>query len=143
MKEGFDSVDRQLIALLRDDSRLPTAVLAKKLGVSRGTVQNRITRLFKSGVLLSFTVRMASEAPGQGVRAMTSIEVHGNATDDVVAALKQLPEVLRVHSTNGRWDLVAELCTDDLVTFDRVLRDLRDIRGVANSETNLLLASYK
>jgi DNA-binding Lrp family transcriptional regulator len=143
MKEGFDSVDRQLIALLRDDSRLPTAVLAKKLGVSRGTVQNRITRLFKSGVLLSFTVRMASEAPGQGVRAMTCIEVHGNATDDVVAALKQLPEVLRVHSTNGRWDLVAELCTDDLATFDRVLRDVRDIRGVANSETNLLLASYK
>lgn len=138
-----DDLDRRLIALLRDDSRLPTAALAKKLSVSRGTIQNRIDRLLRSGILLGFTVRLRSEVEEHDVRAMTLIEVRGNETEAVVAGLRQLPEVVQVHSTSGRWDLVVEIRVKDLLTFDRVLRDLRSIKGVANSETNLMLAVYK
>jgi len=74
---------------------------------------------------------------------VTLIEVRGNETETVLAALRQLPEVVQVHSTSGRWDLVVEIRVNDLPTFDRVLRDVRSIRGVANSETNLMLAAYK
>jgi DNA-binding Lrp family transcriptional regulator len=143
MQDQFDELDRRLIALLRDDGRLPTATLAKKLGVSRGTIQNRIDRLLRNGVLLGFTVRLRSEVEDQGVRAMTLIEVRGNGTEAVVAGLRQLPEVVQVHSTSGRWDLVIEIRVQDLQTFDRVLRDVRSIKGIANSETNLMLAVYK
>jgi DNA-binding Lrp family transcriptional regulator len=143
MQDQFDELDRRLIALLRDDGRMPTATLAKKLAVSRGTIQNRIDRLLRNGVLLGFTVRLRSELEDQGVRAMTLIEVRGNATDAVVATLRQLPEVVQVHSTSGRWDLVVEIRVQDLHTFDRVLRDVRSIKGIANSETNLMLAVYK
>jgi DNA-binding Lrp family transcriptional regulator len=143
MQDQFDELDRRLIALLRDDGRLPTATLAKKLAVSRGTIQNRIDRLLRNGVLLGFTVRLRSEVEDQGVRAMTLIEVRGNGTEAVVAGLRQLPEVVQVHSTSGRWDLVVEIRVQDLQTFDRVLRDVRSIKGIANSETNLMLAVYK
>jgi DNA-binding Lrp family transcriptional regulator len=143
MQELPDDLDRRLIALLRDDSRLPTATLAKKLSVSRGTIQNRIDRLVRSGILMGFTIRLRSEVEDHAVRAMTLIEVRGNETEAVVAGLRQLPEVVQVHSTSGRWDLVVEIRVQDLPTFDRVLRDVRSIKGIANSETNLMLALYK
>ncbi|WP_440977263.1 Lrp/AsnC family transcriptional regulator, partial [Pseudoxanthomonas winnipegensis] len=107
MAEALDALDQDLIALLRADSRTPAALLAKQLKVSRSTVQNRITRLQRSGLLLGFTIRLANEDGLHGVRAITQIEVRGGATDKVVAALRRLPEVVSVYSTNGRWDLVA------------------------------------
>jgi DNA-binding Lrp family transcriptional regulator len=143
MQDTLDDLDRQLIALLRDDGRLTTATLAKKLSVSRGTIHNRIDRLVRTGTILGFTVRLRSEVQDAGVRAMTLIEVRGNETDAVLGGLRRLPDVVQVHSTSGRWDLVAEIRVQDLATFDRVLRDLRRIKGIANSETNILLAVHK
>lgn len=138
-----DDLDRRLLALLRADGRASTAALAERLKVSRGTIQNRIDRLQRSGLLVGFTIKLRNEVEGSGVRAITLIEVRGGATDALIAALKQIPEVVQVHSTNGRWDLVAEIRTETLGEFDRVLRELRAIKGVANSESNLLLATYK
>lgn len=140
MADTLDALDQDLIALLRADSRTPAALLAKQLRVSRSTVQNRIARLQRSGLLLGFTVKLASERGLHGVRAITQVEVRGGATDKVVAALRRLPEVVSVWSTNGRWDLVAEVRTEDLAGFDQALRRLRDIEGIASSETSLLLA---
>lgn len=142
MPETLDKLDHDLIALLRKDARAPAAVLAKQLKASRSTVQNRIVRLQRAGVLLGFTVRLASEQAGHPVRAITQIEVRGGAGDKVIAALKRLPEVVSVYSTNGRWDLVAEVRVADLAGFDHALRQMRDIDGIAASETSLLLAEH-
>jgi DNA-binding Lrp family transcriptional regulator len=140
---ALDHTDRRLIALLRNDSRLPGATLARHLGVSRGTVQNRIDRLLASGVLLGFTVRLGSDAETAGVRAMIAIEVRSADTRAVLAALRRMPEVGRVHSTNGRWDLVAEIATADLADLDRVLTEIRALKAVSNSETSILLSELK
>ena len=143
MPEVLDKLDHDLIALLRKDARTPAAMLAKQLKASRSTVQNRIVRLQRAGVLLGFTVRLASEQAGHPVRAITQIEVRGGAGDKVIAALKRLPEVVSVYSTNGRWDLVAEVRVADLAGFDHALRQMRDIDGIAASETSLLLAEQR
>ena len=139
----LDDLDRRLIGLLRGDSRLPSATLARQLGVSRGTVQNRIARLVECGVLLGFTVRLSGDAEGAAVRAITSIEVRSADMRAVVAALRRLPDVGQVHSTNGRWDLVAEINTADLAALDRTLTAIRALKAVANSETSILLAALK
>ncbi|HEY6611569.1 MAG TPA: Lrp/AsnC family transcriptional regulator [Pseudomonas sp.] len=138
-----DDLDRRLLALLREDGRASTAALAERLKVSRGTVQNRIDRLQRSGLLVGFTIKLRNELENSGIRAITMIELRGGASDAVIAALRQIPEAVRVHTTNGRWDLVVEIHTETLGEFDRVLRELRAIKGVANSESNLLLAAYK
>ncbi|SEI56222.1 DNA-binding transcriptional regulator, Lrp family [Pseudomonas linyingensis] len=138
-----DDLDRRLLALLREDGRASTAALAERLKVSRGTVQNRIDRLQRSGLLVGFTIKLRNELDNSGIRAITMIELRGGASDAVIAALRQIPEAVRVHTTNGRWDLVVEIHTATLGEFDRVLRELRAIKGVANSESNLLLAAYK
>ena len=139
---GLDDTDRRLIALLRDNGRLPSATLARQLGVSRGTVQNRIDRLVASGVLLGFTVRLSGEAEA-AVRAIMAIEVRSADMRAVVASLRRMPEVGRVWSTNGRWDLVAEINTDDLAALDATLSAIRVLKAVSNSETSILLAALK
>lgn len=136
----LDDTDHRLIALLRDDARLPAVTLARRLGVSRGTVQNRIDKLREAGVILGFTVRLRGDVETGRIRAIASVEVRGSDTRQVVAALKRLPDVTRIHSTNGRWDLVVEVNAADLKSLDRTLHDIRAIKGVSLSETSILLS---
>ena len=139
----MDSKDLRLIALLRENARAPVAQLAKQLGVSRGTVQNRIDKLVENHVLLGFTVRTASEVAAHRVRAVMMISVEGDRSEAIIKGLRGYPEVRELHTTNGRWDIVAELGADSLESFDEVLRSIRTIKGVSNSETSLLLSTHK
>lgn len=139
----LDDTDRRLIALLRADARRPASSLAAALGVSRGTVQNRIARLLRGGVIQGFTLRLGPEAASAGVRAITAIEIRGRSTAGVLRALNGFPEVRTLHMTNGRWDVVAELGAESLEALDRVLNRIRMLEGVTNTETSILLSTQK
>lgn len=136
-----DDLDQSLVALLRKDGRASLAKLSKKLGVSRGTVQNRLEKLQASGVVLGFTVRVRENSGQDSIRAMMTIEVVGRSASQVIRELRGIPELVTLHTTNGAWDLVAEIQTSSLSEFDRVLRDVRMVEGVLNSETSILLSS--
>ncbi len=138
---SLDQLDRDLIALLRNDGRAPLSKLADVLKVSRGTVQNRLDRLLQSGSILGFTIRVRDDHGLDTIRAIMMIEVTGKSTSKVINQLRGLPELHTLHTTNGTWDLVAEIQTSSLAEFDRVLRDVRMIDGVLNSETSILLSS--
>lgn len=140
---ALDDTDRRLLEMLRDNSRLPTATLAQRLDVSRGTVQNRIDRLVANGILLGFTVRLQSDIETGLVRAITALEVRSSDSKAVLAQLKRIPEVSRVYATNGRWDLVLEIRAADLVALDRVLVAIRGIAAISHSETNILLTELR
>jgi len=139
----MDTTDRRLLSLLRDNARLPVAAMAKALGVSRGTVQNRLARLEADGIVLGYTVRLKSSADEESIRALMTIVVEGNRTDEVLKALRGDPAVRALHTTNGRWDIVAELRTESLEAVDRVLGRIRQIDGISHSETSLLLSTHK
>lgn len=136
-----DELDRQLIAILRSDGRASISHLADKLKVSRGTVQNRIDRLVSSGAILGFTIRAHEAIESDVVRAVMMIEVVGKSTSQVIQKLRGIPQLQKIHTTNGAWDLVAEISTTNLAEFDQVLREVRLIDGVLNSETSILLTS--
>ncbi len=139
----MDDLDRQLIGLLRGNARLPAATIARTLRVARGTVQNRIARLEQAGVIIGYTVRLASSGEARRITALTMIAVEGNNAEKVLRSLRGDASVSALHTTNGRWDVIAELRADTLEEFDRVLSRIRRIEGVANSETNLLLSTHK
>ncbi len=136
-----DALDRALIAHLRGDGRASLSRIADALGVARGTVQNRLDRLMETGTLLGFTIRVREDYDANAVHAVMMIEVVGKSTTQVIRRLRGLPEVHALHTTNGKWDLVANIRAAGLAEFDRVLRQVRMIDGVANSETSLLLSS--
>ena len=137
----YDSLDSALIAELRKDGRASISQLASQLNVSRATVQNRLDRLTQSGAILGFTIRVHEELEQDTVRAIMMIEVAGRSTSQVIQKLRGIPELIKLHTTNGAWDLVAELQTTSLGEFDRVLRRVREVEGILNSETSILLSS--
>lgn len=140
-KYAPDGLDREIIAHLRVDGRASLAKLAEAVGVARGTVQNRLDRLVATGTLLGFTVRVREDYDDHAVHAIMLIEVIGKSTTQVIRKLRGLPEIHTLHTTNGNWDLVANIHARNLAEFDRVLREVRMVDGVANSETSLLLSS--
>ncbi|HTP76746.1 MAG TPA: Lrp/AsnC family transcriptional regulator [Rhizomicrobium sp.] len=139
----MDDLDRNLISLLRSDGRESAAALAKKLKVSRGTVQNRITNMLDRGEIQGFTVRTRPQADGNQVRAVMCVAIEGERSSKVTRTLRGFPEVDKIHTTNGRWDLVVELETETLGGFSAILDQIRTIEGIASTETSLLLATLK
>ena len=139
----MDDIDRQLIGLLRNDARTSVASLAKALGVSRGTVQNRMARLAANGTIVGYTVRLKPDVEEQQIHAFMTVAVEGNQLDAVIKALRGEPAVTSLYSTNGRWDIVAELRAESLEGFDRVLGRIRLIEGISQTETSLLLSTFK
>jgi DNA-binding Lrp family transcriptional regulator len=140
---NIDDTDRELIALLRDDARTPVAALAQRLKVARGTVQNRLARLQREGVIVGYTLRLKPQVEAHRIRALMTIAVEGNRGPDVLRSLRGDPAVTSLHTTNGRWDIVAEIQAETLEAFDRVLGAIRLVDGIANTETSILLSTHK
>jgi DNA-binding Lrp family transcriptional regulator len=139
----MDDKDRQLIALLRRDGRLSVSSLAQTLGVSRGTVQNRIDRMVAEGTIERFTIGVRSGAEAARVKAIMMIAVEGERLERIVKLLRGYPEIAAVHTTNGRWDLVVEFSIEHLQAFDLALQRIRQIKGISGSETSLLLTTHR
>lgn len=139
----MDATDRELISLLRKDARTSVAILARKLGVARGTVSNRITKLEDAGVIVGYTVRLRPDAQPNEIKAWMGVAVEGNETRAVIASLLGEPGVATLHDTNGRWDLLAELRAANLAELSKVLERIRLVRGISSTETSIHLETYR
>lgn len=139
----MDDLDQKLLSLLRHDARASLSQLAGLLNVTRTTVKARIERLKGSGEIVGFTVVLKDDARRDPVSGLMMLGIEGRGTDRVVRQLNGIPSVRAVHTTNGRWDLIAEIGTDTLERFDAVLADIRKLEGIATSETSLLLSTKK
>lgn len=139
----MDDLDHQLVALLRQNARMNVADLAYKLGVSRGTVANRLRKLEDNQVIVGYTVRLKPEAEPERIRAWMGVLVEGNQTRRVIASLLGEPGVSSLHDTNGRWDLLAELEVRSMGELSEVLERIRLIPGIRSTETSIHLASYR
>ena len=140
---ALDDTDRELISLLRKDARLTVAALAAKLGVSRGTVSNRLRKLEDEQVIVGYTLKLRPDAEPNEIRAWMGVLVEGNQTRAVTASLLGEPGVAALHDTNGRWDLLAELRAESMAELSNVLERIRLIKGIANTETSILLATFR
>ncbi|MFM9427157.1 DNA-binding Lrp family transcriptional regulator [Variovorax sp. GrIS 2.14] len=140
---AMDDTDRKLISLLRKDARMTAAALAAKLGVSRGTIANRLRKLEDEQVIVGYSVRLRPDAEPATIKAWMSVVVEGNQTRAVIAALLGEPAVEALHDTNGRWDLLAELRAESMAELSNVLERVRLIKGIRNTETSILLATYR
>jgi DNA-binding Lrp family transcriptional regulator len=139
----MDDVDRRLIGLLRDNARASVASLAKALKVARGTVQNRLSKLERDGTIAGYTIRVRPKVDEQRIVALMTIAVEGNRLEAVLRTLRGDPSIVTLYTTNGRWDLVAEIRADSLQAFDQVLSRIRRVEGIAGTETSLLLSTHK
>jgi len=135
----LDTKDQQLISLLRKDARMATVTIAKKMGVSRSTIQNRISKLEKNGIILGYTLKLKPAAEVHPVRLFVNISLEAKKEASVIDNLHQYPEVIAIHHTSGHWDLIAEIRTETLPQLNSLLGEIRLNEGILKTETNLLL----
>ena len=140
---NLDQIDQRLIALLRHNARESVATLAARLGVSRGTVTNRLRKLEDNGVIVGYTVRLRPAVASTALQAWMSITIEGNEAGRVAASLLGEPGVQALHATNGQWDLLAELQADSPAGLSRVLERIRLIKGIRHTETNIHLETLR
>ena len=139
----LDATDTKLIRILRSNARLPVVDIAKEMGVSRATVQNHLTKLEKSGVILGYTVNLKTSSEQDKVKAIMNIKANGRKETKIADTLKGFPAIASLYSTNGHWDLIANIETDSLESFNQLLSKIRLVEGVTATETHLLLDCYK
>lgn len=139
----LDGKDQGLLAMLRANARTSVVDLAKRLGTSRATVQNRMKRLEETGVIKGYTVLIGAELDKPAIRALMSIQAKSANEASVIAHLRGNPHVTAVHHTTGRWDLIAQIQSDSLSSFNKIVGAVRLIDGVSATETSLLLDSYE
>ena len=132
--------DTKLIDLLRANAREPTASLARKLGLARSTVQERIARLEQEGVIKGYTVRIADGAEANRLRAVVMISTDPKQADRVSVELKRMPEVRSLAAVSGSYDLVAQVETDTPARIDVLLDRIGRAPGVARTVSSIILS---
>ena len=128
----MNNIDHVILGLLKDNARISITDLAAKTRVSRATVQKRIEYMESTGIITGYTVRFRP-----------NIMVEGTKAQAVIRELRLESAVERLHTTNGKWDILVELQSDSLENFDKALERIRNISGIYNSETSILLSTYK
>ena len=132
--------DAKLIALLRANAREPTASLARKLGLARSTVQERIARLEREGTIKGYTVRLAEQAERQKLRAIVMISADPKQADRVSAELKRMTEVRSLSAVAGPYDMMALVEAETTAKMDASLDRIGKAAGVARTVSSIILS---
>ena len=137
----MDELDQHLLDALQDNAREPTAALARRLRVSRSTVQSRIQRLEERGVIAGYTVRLSDETVRRMIRAHVSINLSPKLTAAVVQALKRIPEVRALHAISGAHDLIAVVRTGTMEEMDALIDRIGAIDGIERTTSSIIMAT--
>ena len=137
----MDEIDRELLSRLRENARESTASLGRALGLSRTTVQSRLGRLERSGVISGYAVKVA-EAHEQGlIRALVMIAVRPRSSAGVETALRRMPDVRALHSVAGPFDMIAEAATASMRDMDALIDRIGELEGVERTTSSVILSS--
>lgn len=137
----MDKIDSSLLTLLGANARLPIATLARKLGLARSTVQARIERLEKRGIITGYALKLGDAARGDFIRATVLISIEPRAAPAVLARLKSLPQVEMAHTASGRFDMILQLTARSTAELDQSLDAIGEIKGVNSSESLIHLST--
>ena len=137
----MDAIDEKLIIALRDNARASTARLARLVGRSRTSVQSRLDRLERDGIIVGYSVRVAPEHDLGAVRAHVMIKVGPKEVRAVTAALKTIPQVRVLHSVSGEVDLIAVAATAAVAEMDEVIDRIGALDGVERTNSSIILST--
>lgn len=137
----MDELDRNILGLLGADARMSIATLARRLKVARSTIQARLERLETSGVIVGYTIKLGEAAREGRLRASVLLTVEPRAQANILTRLKAIPEVERVFTTSGRFDLLLQIAAPTTTILDAVLDQIGAMTGVRSSESLIHLST--
>ncbi|MGQ0611598.1 MAG: Lrp/AsnC family transcriptional regulator [Paracoccaceae bacterium] len=137
----MDDLDRNILTLLGADARMSVATLARKLKVARSTIQARLERLETTGVIAGYTLKLGEAARQGRLRASVLLTIEPRAQAAILQRLKALPEIERVFTTSGRFDLLLQIAASNTQVLDSVLDQIGGLTGVKSSESLIHLST--
>lgn len=137
----MDTIDNRLIAELAQDARMSVSILARRMGLARTTVQSRIEKLERTGVISGYTVKLGEGALADRIKATVLIQFEPRTGPNVMQRLKNMPEVEVAHTSSGRFDMVLQVATHNTSRLDELLDDIGAITGVQSSESLIHLST--
>jgi DNA-binding Lrp family transcriptional regulator len=137
----LDDTDRALLALLRENARAPTAELARRLKLSRTTVQSRLARLERNRAIAGYTVTASADEEANLVRAHILITLEPRQAAPIEAALHRIPEVRTLHSVSGPFDLIAVVAAGSIGDLDRLIDRIGTLDGVERTTSAIVLST--
>lgn len=135
----LDNLDRRMIALLRSAARMSTSELARRLGISRSTVQGRMDRLHRNGVIDGFTIQFGAEYRARLVSAHVLIKVAQKLTRRVSDTLHSMPQIEALHAISGDYDLIAEVSADSTEELSALLDDIVNLPNIERTNSSVVL----
>jgi DNA-binding Lrp family transcriptional regulator len=136
---GIDELDARLIRALNETPRAGVMELARQLGVARGTIQARLEKLQRRGVIHGFSPDLDLRALGYTVLAFVSLEISQGRLPDVIEHLRRIPEVLEAHATTGQGDLHCRVVARTNEHLQEVINTILRGSGIMRSTTQIAL----
>ncbi|MDR6869268.1 DNA-binding Lrp family transcriptional regulator [Bosea sp. BE125] len=137
----IDQTDRLLLVLLTENARAPVAELGRKLGLSRTTVQSRIERLERRGVIAGYTARLSDDHEKGLVKAHVLITAMPKLAPKVEAELRRIPEVRTLHSVSGHFDMIAIVVAPSIGELDQLIDRIGGLEGVERTMSSIILST--
>ena len=137
----LSDAEQALLSLLRETARASTAELARKLGVSRTTVQSRIERLEQRGIISGYGVKLSADYEHGLVKAHVLLTVTPKLADKVVRALQALPSVRTLHSVSGNFDMIVIVDAPSIRDLDALLDQIGAMDGVERTSSSIILST--
>src|SRR6266550_3215714 len=141
----LDAIDRKILALIQDDAKLSQAELAKAVGLTAPSVNERIRKLERSGVIKGYVALLDERKLGHDITAFVEIFIeHPKFESGFIEAAGALYEVLECHHITGEFSLLLKVRVKDMAAFRRLLIEkLNTVRGVRQTRTLIVLATAK
>ncbi|MBI1219207.1 MAG: AsnC family transcriptional regulator [Rhodobacteraceae bacterium] len=137
----MDDLDDKLLAALAADSSTSTSRLARRFKVARSTVQARIERMERTGIIAGYTVRLGNVVLARRIRATVLLQIEPRGGPTILQRLKVMPEVELAHTTTGRFDLILQVAAETTQELDGVLDQIGAIPGVRGTESLIQLST--
>ena len=137
----MDDLDEHLLAKLRENARAPVAELARALGLSRTTVQSRLAKLERTGVVAGYAVKLSETWQAARVHAFVMLTVEPKQAAAVIAALRRMSGVRRLQSVSGPFDMIATVEAAGVADMDALIDEIGAVKGVERTNTSLVLST--
>ena len=137
----MDDLDQHLLTRLRENARAPVAELARALGLSRTTVQSRLARLERTGVIAGYSVKLSEAREAALMHAFVMLTVEPKQAAAVTASLKRMPGVRRLQSVSGPSDMIAAVAAPSVGDMDALIDEIGALRGVERTNSSIVLAT--
>jgi DNA-binding Lrp family transcriptional regulator len=136
----IDELDARLIAELRAHPRLGLLEISRRLGVARGTVQARLSKLEGRGVVLGYGPEIDPAELGHAIQALVMLELTQGRLAEAVEALEATPEVLEVDAVSGPQDLICRVAARDTEHLQEIVNRLLAADAIRRSTSYVVLS---